>query len=95
MSADLPSAMHCRQSCSERPGVNTIPVRDDERVVDDQRCSHATIERLEGGRWRSTCRSGGEDPGRSAGAATAANPATQIYWFAGSAAAVAMYFEYK
>ena len=51
---DLPSAMHCRQSCSERPGVNAIPVRDYERVVDDVKCIRATIERFEGGRWRST-----------------------------------------
>ena len=49
---DLPSAMHCRQPCSERPGVNAIPVRDYERVIDDVKCIRATIERFEGGRWR-------------------------------------------
>jgi hypothetical protein len=71
---DLPSTMYCRQSCSERPGVNAIPVRDYERVVDDVKCIRATIERFEGGR-------------------TPANHSTEIYWFARSAAAVAMYFE--
>src|SRR6202790_3046842 len=42
-----------------------------------------------------TCRSGGEAPARPAGAATPANHSTEIYWFARSAAAVAMYFEWK
>ncbi len=41
------------------------------------------------------CRSGGEAPARPAGAATPANRAMEIYSSAGSAAAVAMYFEYK
>jgi hypothetical protein len=92
---DLPSAMHCRQSCSERPGVNAIPVRDYERVVDDVKCIRATIDRFEGGRWRKPRGSGGEAPTRPAGAATPANHSTEIYWFARSAAAVAMYFESK
>jgi hypothetical protein len=68
-----------------------------ERVVDDVKDIRATIERFEGGRWRSrtTCRSGSEAPARPAGAATPANHSTEIYGFARSAAAaaVAMYFE--
>jgi hypothetical protein len=74
---------------------NAIPVRDYERVVDDLKYIRATIERFDGGRWRSrtTCRTGGEAPARPAGAATAATHSTEIYWFARSAAAVAMYFE--
>src|ERR1700730_15513443 len=42
-----------------------------------------------------TCRSGREAPARPAGAATPANHSTEIYWFARSAAAVAMYFDWK
>src|SRR5262249_19289473 len=69
---------HARARAS---GVNAIPVRDYERVVDDVECIRATIERFQGGRWRSTtCRSGGEDPARPAGAAT---PATTQRKFTG------------
>ena len=82
-------------AASERPGVNANSGSYYERVVDDVKCIRATIERFEGGRWRSptTCRSGGDAPARPAGAATPANHSTEIYWFARSAAAVAMYFE--
>src|SRR6516165_1235136 len=45
-----PSAMHGRQSCGGRPGVNANPVRDYERVVDDVKCIRTTIERFEGRR---------------------------------------------
>ena len=51
---DLPSAMHCRQSCGERSGVHAIPVRDDARVVADVKRIRAITERFEGGRWRTT-----------------------------------------
>jgi hypothetical protein len=73
---------------------NAIPVRNYERVVDDVKYIRATIERFEGGRWRSrtTCRSGGEAPARR-GCGNSCQPTTEIYWFARSAAAVAMYFE--
>jgi hypothetical protein len=97
----MPQKDFCNTICHKQTSApsrspNAIPVRDYERVVDDVKYIRATIERFEGGRWRSrtTCRSGGEAPARPAGAATPANHSTEIYWFARSAAAaVAMYFE--
>ena len=75
--------------------VNAIPVHDYERVVDDVKCIRATIERFEVGRWRrrTACRSGSEAPAWPERVATPTNNSTEIYLFARSAAAVAMYFE--
>jgi hypothetical protein len=86
-----------RVSCivgSRAASAQCAPVRDHERVVDDIKCIRATIERFEGGHWKSriTCCSGGEAPlGPRCG--NSRHHSTEIYWSARSAAAVTMYFK--
>jgi hypothetical protein len=83
-----------KQTSAPSRAPNAIPVRNYERVVDDVKYIRATIEHSKAGAGGAAPRAAAAvRPSLGQRVATPANHLTEIYWFARSAAAVAMYFE--